>query len=151
MGTVTYPNPEVERYLAQHFIPLQCNVVEQPEAIDRFNSAWTPTLIVADADGREYRRSLGYLDPARFLAEMSLARLMESIHRRNLQAVQGRATEALERTKGDPVREPEALYFASVAAYKATNGVEKLLEGWNRLLDQFPESEWAKKAEFIRA
>lgn len=151
MGAVTYPHPEVERYLAQHFVPLQCNVVEQPGAIDRFNSAWTPTLIVQDADGREYRRSFGYHDPARFLAEMSLARLLESIHRRNLHAMQGRANEALTLTKGDPVREPEALYWASVAAYKATKNVEKLLEGWSRLLDQFPESDWAKKAEFIRA
>lgn len=151
MGAVTYPNPEVERYLAQHFVLLQCNVVEQPWAIDRFNSAWTPTLIVQDAEGREYRRSFGYLDPARLLAEMSLARLLESIHRRNLQAVHGRATEALDFAKGDPIREPEALYWASVAAYKATKNVDKLLEGWSRLLDQFPESDWAEKAEFIRA
>lgn len=150
MGAVTYPHPEVERYLEQHFVPLQFNVAVQPDAIDRFNSAWTPTLIVQDAEGHEYRRSLGYLDPSRFLAEMSLARLSASIHRRNWEGVQERASEALERTKGDPVREPEALYWASVAAYKATNGVDKLLEGWNRLLDQFPESDWAKKAEFIR-
>lgn len=150
MGAVTYPHPEVESYLDQHVVPLQFNVAEQPDAVDRFNSAWTPTLIVQDADGREYRRSIGYLDPGRFLAEMALARLSESIHRRNWQGVQERAAEALTRTKGDPVREPEALYFASVAAYKAHNSVDKLLEGWNRLLDQFPESDWAKRAEFIR-
>lgn len=150
MGAVTYPNPDVQRYIEQHFIPVQFNVAEQPEVIDRFNSAWTPSLIVQDADGREYRRSLGYLDPHRFLGEMSLARLMESVHRRDFKAAHERATEALDRTKGDASREPEARYFAAVTAYKVGGDVEKLRDGWNRLLDQFPDSDWAKKAEFIR-
>lgn len=150
MGAVTYPNSDVQRYIEQHFVPVQFNVVEQPEVVDRFNSAWTPSLIVQGAEGREYRRSLGYLDPPRFLGEMALARLLESTHRRDFKTANHRAIEALELTKGDLDREPEAVYFGSVAAYKAANDVEKLKEGWNRLLDQFPESDWAKKAEFIR-
>ena len=148
MGTVTYPNPEVARYVRDHFVPVQYNVAERPQAIDQFNSAWTPTLIVQDAEGREYRRSLGYLDPQRFLGEMALARLLAGVNRRDFSSATG--TDALDRTKGDAAREPEALYFASVAAYKAANDVEKLLEGWNRLLDRFPDSDWAKKIEFIR-
>lgn len=150
MGAVTYPNADVERYIKQHLIPVKFNAVENPEVIDQFNSAWTPTIIAQDADGREYRRSLGYLDPARFLGEMALARLMESIHRRDYKTAQERSGEALELTKGDPTRAPEALYFASVAAYRGAHDVEKLREGWNRLLDQFPDSDWAKKVEFIR-
>ncbi len=35
--------------------------------MDRYNSAWMPSLIVEDADGREYRRSLGSPDPHPFL------------------------------------------------------------------------------------
>ena len=150
MGAVTYPNPEVQRFVEQHFIPVQFNIGERPEAIEEFNSAWTPTLIVRDAEGREYRRSLGYLDPFRFLGEMSLARLMESVHRRDDKAAYERAKGALQRTKGDPAREPEALYFESVAAYKVAHDPAKLKEGWERLMDQFPDSDWAKKAEFIR-
>jgi hypothetical protein len=150
MGAVTYPNSDVQRYIEQHFVPVQFNVVGQPEVVDRFNSAWTPSLIVQDAEGREYRRSLGYLDPPRFLGEMALARLLESIHRRDFKTANHRAIEALELTKGDLNREPEALYFGSGAPYKPPNDVEKLKEGWNRLFDQFPESDWAKKAEFIR-
>jgi hypothetical protein len=37
-----------------------------------------------------------------------------------------------------------------VAAYKANEDPNQLVQGWNRLLDQFPQSEWAKRAEFIR-
>jgi hypothetical protein len=150
MGTVTYPNADVLRYVRSHFIPVQFNVVENAEVMDRFNSSWTPSLIVEDADGREYRRSLGYLDPHRFLGEMALAQLAWSIHRRDYKAAHERSLEALHRTKGDPWREPEALYFGAVAAYKASTDPGKLSEGWNRLINQFPESDWAKKAEFIR-
>jgi hypothetical protein len=150
MGAVTYPNPEVEQYLQQHFIPVQFNVVEQPDVMQRFNTPWTPTLLVLDADGKEHRRSQGYLDPKRFLAEMSLARLQAAIDRQDFPLAHRLADEAQRLTHGDPQREPEALYWSSVAAYKATNDAQNLVQGWNRLLDDFPQSDWAKKAEFIR-
>ena len=150
MGAVTYPDPEVERYLNDNFVPVQFNVVDQPEVMDRFHTPWTPTLIVLDADGTEHRRTQGYLDAKRFIAEMSLARLKDAVDRRDFPAAQERATDALARTKGDREREPEALYWASVAAYKATNDAQNLMKGWNRLLDEFPQSDWARRVEFIR-
>src|SRR3954453_7331554 len=113
MGAVTYPDPEVERFIERHFIPIQFNVVEQPEVMDKFNTPWTPTLIVQDAEGREHRRTQGYLDARRFLAEMSLARLKDAIDRRDFQAARALSAETLERTQGDPEREPEALYWTS--------------------------------------
>ena len=76
------------------------------------------------------------------------AQFVASVNRRDCASPTG--TDALDRTQGDAAREPEALYFASVAACKAVSDVEKLLEGWNRLLDRFPEGDWAKKIEFIR-
>ncbi|HTE20754.1 MAG TPA: thioredoxin family protein, partial [Armatimonadota bacterium] len=62
---MTYPDPAVEAYIEEHFIPVQFNVSEQPEAMEQFNTPWTPTLIVQDAEGREHRRAQGYLDPKR--------------------------------------------------------------------------------------
>ncbi len=150
MGAVTYPDPQVERFINEHFIPVQFDVVKQPEVMDQFHTPWTPTIIIQDAEGGEHRRSQGYLDPQRFLGEAALAWLQDAIDRRDFQTAQARVDEALERTKGDPTREPEARYWASVAAYKASNDPQNLVKGWNQLLDQFPESEWAKRAEFIR-
>jgi hypothetical protein len=34
--------------------------------------------------------------------------------------------------------------------YKVANDAGKLVEGWTSLLTRFPDSDWAKKAEFIR-
>src|SRR5438270_8090146 len=121
MGAVTYPNPEVEQFIQQQLVPVQYNVAEQPEAMEQFNSTWTPTLIVEDADGREHRRSQGYLDARRFLGEMALAWLKDAIDRRDFQPARERAPEAMECTKGDACRAPEAHHWAAVAAYKSTN------------------------------
>jgi len=148
MGAVTYPNPEVEQFIEQHFIPVQFNVVEQPQAMDRFHTPWTPTLIVQDGSGNEVRRSQGYLDPKRFLGEMALAWLKDAIDRRDYATAYERMAEALEKTKGDPVRQPEAMYWAAVTTYKFKD--EGLLAGWRKLMEEFPESEWAKKVEFIK-
>lgn len=51
---------------------------------------------------------------------------------------------------GDLAREPEALYWSAVAAYQVSGDREDLTEGWNRLLDKFPQSEWTKKAGYVR-
>jgi hypothetical protein len=151
MGAVTYPDPKVESFIREHFIPVQFNVVEQPQVMEQFNTPWTPTLIVQDAKGKEHRRSQGYLDPQRFLAEMSLGWLKDAIDRQDYAAAQQRIPEVTQLTKGDPQREPEALYWASVANYKASNDAQKLVSGWNRLMDDHEDSEWAKKVSFLRA
>jgi hypothetical protein len=148
MERVTYPDAAVVETIHRSFIPVQFNVAEQPEVMDTFNTPWTPTLIVQDAEGREHRRSQGYLDAQRFVAEMALARMKEAIDRRDYEAAYERIGETLVSVKGDPYREPEGLYWAAVATYKARN--EGLLDGWNRLMEQYPDSEWAKRVEFIR-
>src|SRR5688500_1218568 len=118
MGAVTYPDAQVERYIHQHFIPVQFNVVEQPEVMRQFNTPWTPTLIVEDPDGKEHRRSQGYLDPKRFIAEMSLARVKDAVDRQDFEEAASRSEEAMQITAGDGWREPEARYWSGVAAYK---------------------------------
>jgi TolA-binding protein len=150
MGAVTYPNPEVEKFIHENFVPVQFNVAEDPGAMERFNSIWTPTIIVQDAEGKEHRRTQGYLDPPRFLAEMSLARVQAALDQQNFAVAEKNADEARGFTRGDPNREPEALYWHAVAKYKRDDDKNALSQGWNQLLDRFPQSEWAKKAEFIR-
>lgn len=151
MGAVTYPNAEVQSYIERRFVPVQFNVIDEPEWKERFNSSWTPTLIVQDPEGREHRRSQGYLDPERFVGEMALAYLKDAVDRQDFKEAMRRSEEAFEMTQGDEAREPEARYWAAVAAYKGSDDSDNnLSEGWNRLIDEFPQSEWAKRAGFIR-
>ena len=150
MGERAFPAPEVERYVERHFAPVRFNTIERPEMEAALISGWTPTLIVKDAGGTEHRRSQGYLDAERFLGEMSLSRLQEALNRRDFESVSELAGEALRLSEGDLHREPEAMYWSAVAAYKRSGDREELIGGWERLLERFPESEWAKKAGYIR-
>lgn len=150
MDAGTYPDAGVRKYIERHFVPVRFNVLEQPEVAERFGSGWTPTLIVEDTKGREHRRSMGYLDPKRFIGEMAPAYLMDAVDGQDFEVASDRLAETLEQTGGDPAREPEALYWSAVVAYRVSGDREDLNEGWNRLIDEFPRSEWAKRAGYIR-
>lgn len=150
MGELTYPDGTANSYLERHFVPVRFNTLEEPEIEAGFDSGWTPTLIVEDPEGREHRRSQGYLDVRRFVGELSLARLKDAIDRHDYETASRLAEEALGRTAGDPEREPEALYWKAVAAFEVTSDRDDLTGGWEPLLNEFPDSEWAKKASYVR-
>jgi uncharacterized protein YyaL (SSP411 family) len=150
MGERTYPDEVARSYLEQHFVPVRSNTIEEPEIPADFNSGWTPTLIIEDAEGREHRRSQGYLDAQRFVGELSLARLKDAVDRHDYEAARERAEEVLESTVVDPEREPEALYWKAVAELEISGDRDDLTGGWGPLMDRFPESDWAKKASYVR-
>jgi hypothetical protein len=150
MSTVTYSNPDVQKYISDCFLPIQINVVEQPDMMDVFNASWTPTIIVHDAEEQEHRRMVGFFDPKKFIEELSLGRLKAALDNKDFSDAKNRVAEAMDLTKGDPDREPEALYWAAITNYKASHNADDLKSGWLKLLSEYPESQWAHRAEFIK-
>jgi len=150
MGAGTYPKEEVAEFIDKHFVPVQINIKEDPGAMDRFHATWTPTLIVKDDRGREYRRSEGYLSPQELLAELSLGRLKAALGREDYEAAVNMAEDALIRSEFDPDRHAEARYWAGVAGYKNSDDAAKLTDNWKQLLREAPNSVWARKASFIK-
>ena len=75
---------------------------------------------------------------------------MDAIDRQDWALAKARADEALRLTADDRWREPEALYWSAVATYMASTDHSGLRDGWEILMQRFPDSDWAKKAEFIR-
>ena len=41
---------------------------------------------------------------------------------------------------------PEAIYYGAVSRYKSTHKAQPLKEAYERLLAQYPSSEWTKRA-----
>lgn len=150
MGTVTYPDKAVEDFIAEHFVAVRFNVVEDPGVFERFGASWTPTVIIQDANGHEHRRSVGYLDPKRFMGELALAWLKDAIDRHDWAAAGERLPEVKRVTAGDREREPEAYYWSGMVAFEGTHEMPDLVNGWAPLLDKFPDSEWAMKASYVR-
>lgn len=150
MSTVTYSDQGAQHYIDEHFIPVQLNVKQEPAVMDRYNICWTPTLIVHDEEGREHRRSEGFFNPQMFCAEMALGRLKHKLNRGQFPDAKNMLEDVAKQTKGDREREPEMLFWSGVAFYRADHDTKQLLAKWNEVLDQFPDSDWAKRVEFIR-
>ena len=146
MGTVTYPDERVARYLEEHFVAAHYDVKSEPRRLEEFQAFWTPTLIWYDPVDVEIRRSEGYLEPESFLAEMGLVRVRGAL-------LQRRFDRALELARESPrdgqEREAELLYLTGVADYKASHDPKRLGQAFRDLRARLPDTDWAKRANVL--
>ena len=144
-----WPDPRVQRMLDEHFVPVRVHVREQAEEFQRlgarYGAQWTPATLVLSPDGQERHRIEGFTPADDFLAQLSLG-----LGRVDFDA--GRFEQAERRFRGVVERHaesdaaPEALYWAGVSRYKATNDAGALKETAKAVRERYPESTWAKKA-----
>jgi len=148
MDAVTYPQDHVARFINDHFVPVRIHTDSHPELTEKYRVPWTPTLIVLDPAGTEHYRETGYLPPEDFLAHMNLALGRAAFEERDFSGAarffqtvvdQYPASEAV----------PEALYFLGVCKNRIPGGTADQRKAlWKRLMDEYPKSDWAKKASF---
>ena len=110
----------------------------------RFKVEWTPTLIVAEADGTERYRFSGYLPVDDFLAQLELGLAKAAFSCGQFQEAQ-RGFEALATKHPKSEAAAEAVYWSGVSAYKATGKPDPLKQAGTTLRDKYPQSDWAKK------
>ncbi|MCL5103963.1 MAG: hypothetical protein M1133_07610 [Armatimonadetes bacterium] len=144
----TYPDPRVSRLINQSTVPVQFNIVEDPGAMLRYHSFWTPTMMLQDADGVEYRRSYGALSPEAFLAEFSLGKALRYLHSGNFRKAIDLLEHARNYTAVHPERNAENHYWLAVGKYRATDDPAELEHGWQELRAKHPSSDWARKTDF---
>ncbi len=129
----------------REFHPVKIHIKEQKPEFERFGVQWTPTILAMDPDRTERHRIEGFLPVADFLAQLDLG-----IAKALFGA--GKPAEAAQRyaqvAEAHPATEaaPEAIYWAAVAAYKASGKPDSLGPAARRLRDSYPQSAWAKKA-----
>ncbi len=144
MDTVTYPHVKVAAFINENMVPLRVASDIQPLAAD-FNVKWTPTIITLDAGGREHHRTLGFLEPDEFISSLSLgmakvyfdADMFEEALRKleNLISIYPSSNDA-----------PEAIYLRGVSLYKSTNDPKMLKAAYEKLRNDYHDSEWARRA-----
>lgn len=144
MDTVTYPQEKVARLVNDHFVPVR---IPRNESLEQtYRVPWTPTVVILDAYGRERFREIGYLPPEDFLAHMNLALGRAAFEERDFSsAARFYQTIADQFVKSELV--PEALYFLGLARNKMSGGsINDRRAIWKRILEEYPTSDWAKKA-----
>ncbi len=126
-------------------MPLEAHIKEHPAYFHRFDTAWTPTVVILDLKGVERYRIEGYLPKDEFRAqlEMGLARL--AFMSKDWSAAEDLYTAVLGRYPNSKAA-PEALYWKGVSRYKATNDHTVLGQLREQFQQQYPDSIWALKA-----
>ncbi len=132
------------RFVGEHFVPVKIHVKERPQDFGRFKAEWTPTVIVAEADGTERHRYVGYLPADDFLAQLELGLAKAAFSRGQFDAAQRAFRELVSRYPKTEAA-PEAVYWSAVSAYKASGKPEFLKQGGAELQQKYPQSDWAKK------
>ena len=151
MDAVTYPHPDVRRFLDVHVELLKVDVANPPPwartLLRNTRVLWTPTLLVVLPGGAEVRRRIGFAPPSEFMAELLLALGQDALRRGDHARAHQRFREAEEQSRPGGVA-PEALFWQGIAAYKrdrATTGQLRTL--WDALRLRYPDSDWWDRAD----
>jgi tetratricopeptide (TPR) repeat protein len=146
MDTVTYPDPCVAHFLAQHFVPVKIPIKENPQLAEEYLVTWTPHVVVADEKGHVHYRVEGYFPPEEFLAQLSLGIGKYRLERKQFDRAAERFEEVAARHAGSDAG-AEALYWLGVARYKAARDISQLRPHWDQLARQYPGSEWTRRTK----
>jgi hypothetical protein len=135
----------VSKFIAENFVPIKIHIKKNPKGFERFGVQWTPTQLILDPDGVERHRMEGFFGVDDFLAQLELGLAKMDFQKQNFSEAEKRFRTVYEKYPASGAA-PEAMYWAGVSAYKATNQAEHLAETAKLLKDKYPESEWARKA-----
>ena len=140
-----YPEPRVTAVISEHFEPVRLHVKKHPEAMARFGANWTPTVLIDDADGKEYYRIEGYLPADDFLAQLKLGYAHYLFKSGNFGEAETAFREVVDELPNTDAA-PEALYWAGVSKYKATGDASALGATAQAFKARYTDTPWAKKA-----
>jgi hypothetical protein len=140
----TLNDEKVVNLIERDTAPVMINIGEKKEIGKKYHVDWTPAFVIADEEGRELERFVGYLPPKEFIAQMLLSRGLADFHlERYTEAVS--LFEELVDECADSELVPEAEYFIGASNFKVTGSAESLGEVCHTLNAKYPESVWTKR------
>lgn len=125
-------------------MPLAAHIKEHPVYFHRFDSVWTPTVLILDSKGVERFRLEGYLPKEEFRAQLELGLARVAFMNKRWAEAEQRYSDVLARYPNTKAA-PEALYWKGVSRYKATNDHTVLGELPAQYQQKYPDSIWALK------
>jgi TolA-binding protein len=113
--------------------------------MERFGVNWTPTVLIVDAEGKEAHRIEGFLPADDFLGQLQLGYAHALFNQKKYSEAEQQFRDVVEKLPGTDAA-AEAMYWAGVSRYKATNDPGALKATAQAFKDRYKESAWAKKA-----
>ena len=144
-----WPDERVVRFVNENFLPARVHVKDDADAFQRYgekyNAHWTPTVLELDPNGEEQWRLEGFLPLDDFLGQLMLGRAHMDFKQGKWAEAEKRFREIVEKLpKADAAS--EAMYWAGVSRYKATNDATALKATAKAFTQRYTDSSWAKKA-----
>lgn len=144
-----YSDARVSSYIEQHFVPVRVHVKETRDAYQqlsaRFDAQWTPTILIIDARGNEQHRIEGFLPADDFLSQLALGVAKAAFAAKDYAGGAGLFQQVVDQYPNAEAA-PEALYWAGVSRYRATNDPSALKDTGQAFRERYQQSSWAKKA-----
>ena len=144
-----WPDERVARFVNETFIPARVHVKDDAAAFkkygEQYNAHWTPTVLELDPNGEEFYRVEGFLPLEDFLAQLMLGRAHMDFKQGKWAEAEKRFREIVEKLPKSEAA-PEAMYWAGVSRYKATQDAAALKETAKAFSQRYKDSTWAKKA-----
>jgi hypothetical protein len=139
----------VAQFIDDNFLPARVHVKDQAEDYKRFsqryNTQWTPTLLVIDPEGTERHRIEGFLPAEDLVAQLALGLGHSAFARERWDEAERWFRDVVDRFP-DSEAAPEALYWAGVARYKGQGDASALRSTAGAFKQQYQQTSWAKKA-----
>ena len=153
LDKTTYLDREVADVLNERFVPVLLNARRESAALRVLNGGhayvFSPVLIVYAPDGRELRRSSGYLSPQAMLLELHIALAVGEMDRARWVEAHRILDDAIARYR-HARNLPEAMWWRGVSSYRASgNDLTVLREAWEPLIAGHRGSIWAEKADVL--
>ena len=140
-----YPDPRVDKFINENFIPVKIHIKEQPKTFERFGAQWTPTIQLLDPDGTKRHQFEGFLPPDDFLAQLKLGLAHSAFARQQWKEAEDRYEDIVKTLPGTDAA-PEALYWLGVSRYKGSGDGSQLQHTAQAFKNRYTDSTWAKKA-----
>ena len=144
-----WPDERVVRFVNENFLPARVHVKDDADALQRYgekyNAHWTPTVLQLDSNGEEQWRMEGFLPLDDFLGQLMLGRAHMDFKQEKCAEAEKRFREIVEKLPNTDAA-PEALYWAGVSKYKASNDSTALKATAKAFSERYKDSSWAKKA-----
>lgn len=144
MDAVTYPDEHVIKFIHEHFIPLRLPNDDIPFAAE-YSCFWTPTLLVLDHEGKQFQRSIGFLEPDEMIPLLKVGLAKFHFAKGHHDTAKLQLDEVLKSYPGSDAA-PEAMFFLGVNQYKAKNDPGELKKAYEALQQKYPQSTWAKRS-----
>lgn len=144
-----YPDPTIVAFITDNFEAVRVHVREQSEEFKRlgarYNSQWTPAILILDSDGEERHRIEGFLPKDEFQAQLQLGLAKSAFARKDFADAERRYLHIVDRYPATEAA-PESQYWAGVSKYKASGDATALRETASAFRERYQNTTWAKKA-----